>query len=181
MANWFRGIDNVRAPGGGRIGLVRCPGTRPPTIHAAGPEASLARDLAELVDWGALALVTLVEAREMELLGVPNLGPGVREHGLEWFHLPTPDGLAPAASFEPVWQEVAPRLHAMLDADQRLVVHCRAGLGRSGCIAARLLIERGDEPDDAIRAVRRARHFAIETGDQWSWVQALPQRRPRGA
>ena len=43
-----------------------------------------------------------------------------------------------------------------------MLVHCRGGLGRAGTIAARLLVELGERPDEAIRRVREVRPGAIE-------------------
>lgn len=173
LGDWFSGIDNVTAPGGGRIGLVACPGLRARPATAGSLERRLGRDLSALSRWQAQALVTLLRSNEMELLGVSGLGDRVQRQGLHWHHLPILDGSAPGADFETAWRDVGPTLHAILDRDERVVVHCRAGLGRSGCIAARLLIERGVGNREAISAVRAARPFAIETGEQWSWVQQL--------
>jgi protein-tyrosine phosphatase len=47
-----------------------------------------------------------------------------------------------------------------------VVVHCKGGLGRAGMMAARLLVELGMPPEQAIKEVRRARKGAIETSAQ---------------
>jgi ADP-ribosyl-[dinitrogen reductase] hydrolase len=52
----------------------------------------------------------------------------------------------------------------------RIVVHCRGGLGRTGVIAARLLIELGEAPDKALQRVRAARPGAVETPEQEDYV-----------
>ena len=51
-----------------------------------------------------------------------------------------------------------------------VLVHCKGGLGRAGMIAARLLVELGMAPEQAIREVRRARKGAIETPSQLALV-----------
>lgn len=172
----FGGIDHVRAPGGGRIGLVRCPGTACPavTVRPAAPDTDA--DLRELQAWRTQGLVTLLEPFELTLLGVEDLGEHVRARGMEWWHLPITDGAAPGRDFEDHWQGAAERLHAILDGDGRIVLHCRAGIGRSGSIAARLLVERGTDPAAALEAVRRARYGAVETGEQERWVRSLTPR-----
>jgi ADP-ribosyl-[dinitrogen reductase] hydrolase len=61
------------------------------------------------------------------------------------------------------------------------VVHCKGGLGRAGTIAAKLFIELGHSPDDAVRRVRAARPGAIETPSQRDYVlaqRAVPERQP---
>ena len=168
-------IDNVRAPGGGRIGIVHCPGSTA-VGHPGTASTTLDEDLATLVAWGADALVTMLQPYEMILIGVEDLGQRARALGLDWWYLPVTDGAAPGTAFESTWLEAGPALHARLDDDGRIVIHCRAGIGRSGSLAARLLIERGMRPRDAIVAVRRARPGAIESPEQHRWVQAC---RPR--
>lgn len=163
-------IDNVKAPGGGRIGLVHCPGTGMYGVLPEQRSGTLDVDLAALRQWGAGSLVTLLQPFEMDALGVGQLGERARALGLGWWHLPITDGCAPGASFEEHWTEAGPALHDVLDGGGRLVLHCRAGIGRTGTVAARLLIERGVDPREAVIAIRRARPGAIESQEQMAWV-----------
>ncbi len=165
-------MDNVIAPGGGRIGLTACPGIEGARVGAA-PGTALETDLAGIRDWGGRALLTLVEPFELRLLGVAELGTRARVTGIEWWHLPVVDGAAPGAAFEDAWGRAGSALQSHLDAGKRIVLHCHAGLGRSGAVAARLLIERGLAPADAIAAVRRARPGAIQTPEQERWVEHM--------
>ena len=58
-----------------------------------------------------------------------------------------------------------------------VVIHCLGGLGRTGTIAARILVEFGIEADDAIKAVREARPGAIETVGQAEYVRKFNHGR----
>ena len=51
------------------------------------------------------------------------------------------------------------------------MVHCRGGRGRSGLVAARLLVELGIGNEAAIKAVRAAQPLAIETPPQEAHVR----------
>lgn len=168
-------IDNVRAPSGGRIGLTACPGIAA-AVGGGSRGGALDADLAAIVAWRARALVTLVEPFELTLLGVESLGERAMAQGLAWWHLPVIDGTAPGAAFEPRWAQAKAVLHRHLDADERIVIHCHAGMGRSGAVAARLLVERGLAPEQAIMMVRRARHGAIENEEQVRWVLGCDTR-----
>ena len=64
-------------------------------------------------------------------------------------------------------------LRRRLVAGERLVIHCYAGLGRTGLLAARLLIEFGEPPQRAIGLVRRARSGAIQTYEQEAYLRDL--------
>jgi ADP-ribosyl-[dinitrogen reductase] hydrolase len=91
---------------------------------------------------------------------------------MEWHHLPIRDRAVPGAAFETVWPRTGRRLRAHLGAGRSILVHCMGGRGRSGTVAARLLVELGEEPRTAIERVRRARPGAIETGGQERHVLA---------
>jgi ADP-ribosylglycohydrolase len=106
------------------------------------------------------------------MLGVQALPEAILEAGLEWHHLPVKDVSAPAAEFETRWVYAGARVRERLRAGERVLVHCRGGLGRAGSVAARLLVEFGATPAAAITQVRAARPRAIETREQEQWVLA---------
>lgn len=155
----------------GRIGIAPCPGR-----SAGGLAEGLEADLVAIAAWGAAALLSLIGAEEMERLGVADLGGRASAHGLEWHHLPITDFGVPGASFEAAWRTTGPVLHDHLTRGRSVLVHCRAGLGRSGLIAARLLVERGMVPDQAIRCIRQARPGAIETAAQEAHLMVVAAR-----
>ena len=61
-------------------------------------------------------------------------------------------------------------LRRRLQSGERIVLHCRGGLGRTGTIAARLAIELGETPETALRRVRAARKGTVETHEQEAYV-----------
>ena len=63
------------------------------------------------------------------------------------------------------------RLHQMIKQGDNVLVHCRGGLGRSGTIAALLLIEFGLLNGLAIAQVRIARPGAIDIAEQEEYVR----------
>lgn len=165
-------IDLV-AVGAGRIGLTHCPGRTLPS-----PGRDLAADLDAIAATGARLVVTLVEAHELELLGVASLGADLARRGIAWHHLPIVDFGVPDSAFEAAWNEAGADIHARLDRGETLVVHCRGGLGRTGTIAARLMVERGADPEEAMAAIRTARPGTIETAAQEKHVRQAAGRRP---
>ena len=54
-----------------------------------------------------------------------------------------------------------------------MVLHCYAGLGRTGLVAARILIEFGELPVRAIALVRAARRGTIQTAEQEAYLHRL--------
>jgi protein-tyrosine phosphatase len=85
--------------------------------------------------------------------------------------MPIADCSVPTEAFERQWQTQGPEIRALLRGGSDVLVHCNGGLGRAGMMAARLLVEMGVAPDEAIRDVRRARPGAIETPAQLALVR----------
>jgi ADP-ribosyl-[dinitrogen reductase] hydrolase len=139
--------------GGGEIGMTLCPGKKEPGRW----DRDLEADLQTIRQWGASTLVTLLEPHEFGFLAVERLPERARALGLEWHHLPIPAGSAPSASFERLWLHSGAMLKTRLRRGERILIHCRGGLGRTGTVAAKLLIEVGLAPRDAINRVRAAR------------------------
>ena len=165
-------IAEVRAsPSHGRIGITFCPGKRDPFAHTGAWNRDLGTDLDAIAAWGATLVLTLVEQAELVTLKVPSLGDEVQRRGIAWLHLPITDFSVPTQAFEAQWITRGREIRDRLRDGQDVLVHCRGGLGRAGMMAARLLVELGMEPDEAIRAVRRERQGAIETPSQLAVVR----------
>ncbi|WP_420133452.1 cyclin-dependent kinase inhibitor 3 family protein [Rhodopseudomonas sp.] len=166
-------IAEVRAsPAHGRIGITFCPGKHDATALTGGWARDLAADLDAIRQWGAALVITLVEPSELALLRVPQLGDEVQRRAMQWLHLPIPDYHPPTAEFERRWAIEGSAIRQQLRDGHDLVVHCKGGLGRAGMIAARLLVELGVPPTEAIARVRQARgRGAIETRAQQAVVE----------
>lgn len=164
------------ASGRGCIGLTLCPGKVDPQAKSGPTARDLDLDIAAIAAWGARAVVTFLEDGEMTLLHVTALDETVARYGMEWFHLPIEDRAAPDAAFAERWKTAGPHLEGIVRDGGRVLVHCRSGRGRSGTIAAQMLIELGATPADAIARVRAARPGAIETPEQERYVRDVERR-----
>ncbi len=131
-------------------------------------------DPRDIAAWGADAVLGLTVPGEVAPLGVADLGAHLALADLAWINAPIADYRAPDRDFERDWPALRDDLLRRLDAGEKVLVHCRAGLGRSGTVVAALLIAAGVPLDDAMRSVRRARPGAIETADQEAWLRRLP-------
>ena len=156
----------------GRIGITFCPGKVQPGAMSGSWNRDLGIDLDAIADWGAVAVVTLVEEYELITLKVPAMGNEVRARQMDWFHLPIQDVSVPDPKFERQWAVVAPDLLHRLRSGFDVLVHCKGGLGRAGTVAARLLIGMGVVPEAAVKVVRAVRPGAIETSAQLAYVLA---------
>lgn len=122
-----------------------------------GPEES---DLQFLQSQGIRAIVTLCHRQSS-----PEL---LEKYGLMSKYLPVDDFKAP--SLELVEKAVG-YIERRLENNQPVLVHCRAGYGRTGTILACYLVKRGMPPSQAIAEVRRARPGSVEVKSQERTVQ----------
>lgn len=158
------------AVGPGTIGLTRCPGMAQP---GSAWQHQMQSDLRAIRDWGAVAVVTLNPSDELRRLGAAHLGLELERRGIRWHHLPVPNGGIPDQQFESLWRHTGPEILARMSAGERVLIHCMGGLGRSGTVAARLLVDAGEPPFSAIQKVRTARPGAIENATQEGYVMGL--------
>jgi ADP-ribosylglycohydrolase len=167
-------VDNLAIEGlRGVIGLTFCPGKKQPGAMSGDWERDLVTDLDAIRSSGAKALVTLMETDELSAVQVPltELSEKTASFGLEWHHLPIRDVDVPDERFEDLWTYSGVRLRSLLVKNDKVVIHCLGGLGRTGTVAGRLLVEFGATPGDAIKGVRRARTGTIETRKQEEYVK----------
>ncbi len=112
-------------------------------------------DLRFLQEQGVRAIVTLCSQPCDPLL--------TAELGFMTKHVPVEDFTAP--SFEQIEKAVG-FIERRLANSQPVLVHCRAGYGRTGTILACYLVKRGMNPTQAIAEVRRARPGSVEAKGQ---------------
>jgi ADP-ribosyl-[dinitrogen reductase] hydrolase len=109
----------------GRVGITFCPGKHDRHAMSGYWDRDLDLDLDAIRNWGATAVVTLLEASEFSLLRVEHLGDEVRRREMTWFHLPIRDACTPDERFERRWETAGAELRAILRGDGDVLVHCR--------------------------------------------------------
>ena len=168
---------------GGAIGITFAPGKFQEVAMTGAWARDLESDMAAIRAWGTSHLLSLLEPWEFEDLKIPHLPSVATAHGLTWHGLPIRDGAAPDERFVAQWRVLGPLLDNALLAGQRLVVHCKGGLGRAGTVACMLLLATKPtiDVDEIMSAVRTVRPGAIETLEQEGflreWAQVLYANR----
>jgi protein-tyrosine phosphatase len=134
-------------------------------MSAPGRDRSLSEDLDSLRHLHrAELLVSLVSDHELEILRIPDLVERARDRGIETLRWPFGDFSVPS-DIASLTTPVNRILHTAA-CGRTAIIHCWAGLGRTGLVAAACLVARGFTPAEAIVAVRRCRPRAIENSDQ---------------
>ncbi|WP_198318628.1 protein-tyrosine phosphatase family protein [Pseudofrankia inefficax] len=118
-------------------------------------------------------LVTLLSARE----GAEGLGGAAVAAGLRWVWLPVPDGREPTPATRATIVAGLVELAGLVRGGAHLVIHCSAGIHRTGMITYALLRTLGLAPDEAGAALARMRSVtAGGLGDhRLAWAEQLAE------
>jgi len=126
----------------------------------------------DLANWkraGIDAVLSLLTPEEERDLDLREEAIEARAQGLEFTSLPVPDRQVPKS--ESKLALALEEVNRALSAGKNVVVHCRQGIGRSGLVAACLLVKRGMSPGAAVELVTAARGVSVpETSEQRDWI-----------
>jgi protein-tyrosine phosphatase len=137
------------------------------------PDATPRDAITRYTELGASALLSLTTHEELLALDLAQLPAICKEMGIKWWHAPIVDMGVPDEVFEQWWSTNQAEINKLLLDGKVLAVHCWSGVGRSGMVACRILIERGMAPQDALAHVRQFRPGAVETPEQERYVLGL--------
>jgi|SRR5271166_100931 len=126
----------------------------------------------EIAGWrreGVDTVFSLLTSEEEEELGLSNEARHVKARGMRFVSFPIPDREIPDSDAKAA--AALEKLDADLSSGRNVVVHCRQGIGRTGLIAASLLVMKGLTPEAAVKALGAARGVTIpETAAQRRWI-----------
>ncbi|WP_273842459.1 cyclin-dependent kinase inhibitor 3 family protein [Rubrobacter calidifluminis] len=162
----------------GHLGLCMCPGLKDPELDGRSWDRNLRADLLRLKEvYDTRLLVSLMQDHEYHAFGVPELSRSSLLQGVKIERFPIRDVDVPREAEAERFGDLVQKIIRNLGEGNNTVLHCRAGLGRSGTVAACVLAALGRHtPEEAIEAVRLARPGALQTPSQVEFVHAFAQR-----
>ena len=117
------------------------------------------------------SITSFVEDKEFDkLCNKKQFIENIYKHNIKWYHLPISDLSAPESEFKHQWQTKKVLLKKELLTGKNILLHCWGGKGRAGTVAAILLIEFGENKNEAINIVRAKRKGAIESKAQEDFI-----------
>ncbi len=126
-------------------------------------------DFAAIKDWNPSIVVTLTGEDEFPKTG-QSLPQRFQEAPFNWLHLPIVDFGIPDSKDRDLWLGAIAQLTSILNANGRVLAHCKGGNGRSGMLLLKLLCLQGEDGKAAQLRIRAVRSGAIETEDQYKWA-----------
>jgi len=124
-----------------------------------------------------VSLLTPSENDELKLQDEASLSKG---RGIRFLSLPIEDRGTPSSSAKV--EQLVSDLSSWIQQGKNVAVHCRPGIGRSSLISAALLICSGDEVEQALQAISKARGLEVpETVEQRGWLDQFAKTHTSGA
>lgn len=149
----------VDGPWSGRLGL------------AARPRGGdwLEDEIASCRKEGVGVVLSLLMPEEEHDLDLDSEKLEAKAQGIEFLSFPIPDRDVPRSEAE--MTSALDKLNEALSSGKNVLVHCRQGVGRTGLVAACLLVSRGLTPETAVNRLSAARGVgAPETSEQRDWI-----------
>lgn len=134
-------------------------------LAAMSRPGDLRRSLEFLKDQGIDVIITLTEYELNSTL--------IEEFGFEYHHIPIAD-FTPPTQYQ--IDEFISIVRAATRAGRKTVVHCLAGRGRTGTLAACYLVSLGRTPEEALAEIRSSRPGSVETVEQEEAVHEYAKR-----
>ncbi len=118
---------------------------------------------------GVDVVVSLLQFEEAKSLSLVNEGSVCEQCGIEFVNFPIKDHRVPA--FFVPFNQLITKLVGDVQQGKKLAIHCYAGIGRTGLVAASILVKLGMEVDYALLNLSQSRGLRVpETLDQISWL-----------
>src|SRR5207253_275977 len=126
----------------------------------------------ELANWrreGVHTVLSLLTPEDQRVLDLVHEGREVEANGMEFWSFPIRDHDVPHSNVQ--LAKVLEALDKELESGNNVVLHCFAGIGRSGLVAACLLVTKGLDSKTAMKRVSDARGIQLpETAEQRRWI-----------
>ena len=132
----------------------------------------LADEIRGLQMRGVHTLVCLLERSELYELGLAEEAQTCEDQGIQFVYYPIEDISTPKdeRSFLKLIQDLEERIGR----SEKVVIHCRMGIGRSSVVAAAVLIRKGFPKEAVFDHISAARELSVpDTEEQREWVMRM--------
>ena len=148
----------------GNIFLIRCPGLRAIDWRGRYYIQNLEADSAILSSSGTSCVLSAIEPHEFFYLGLPeSISPVLASAGIKQVLMPIAKHGILERGVHNLWRQISALVLEKLALGEHVAIHSGVGYGRAGYVAAKLLIEQGLAPTEAITLVRKVAPYSIDS------------------
>ena len=148
------------------FGVSNCPGKHQNSLLK---KLSLKNDLNSIWNQEINCIVSLITKDELKKLDINDFDKTITEYGFEHYSVEIQDLGIPSTNQLGTFKILTKNIIVAIKTEKKVLIHCNAGLGRSGLFAGILVKEMTDinHPIDYIRKFRKG---AIETKEQEEFI-----------
>ena len=131
----------------------------------------LATDIKTIQDLNIVIVLSLLEEHELSHLGAKSLLKELSVKNIQWMRFEIENFGVPKFSQYALLNQNINTVSNDIINGKNILIHCMAGLGRTGMIAALILIKLGIDINQSIKLIRNIRPGSIETEEQEKFVR----------
>ena len=122
-----------------------------------------------IAQFGIKSIVSLLEMQEAFTLGLAAEQSLAEKNAMEFISFPIPDRGLPASVS--AFAELTKGIYQDVIQGKNTVIHCRAGIGRTGMIAAGVLLHHAYSVEKALELISLKRRVSVpDTQEQVDWL-----------
>jgi len=150
-----------------KLGISYCPGKQP--IESTN-KSNLQNDLKSISNQEIKCIVSLLTSAELSVLKIKDFKKNIKMQGFQHYTEEIEDLGVPSQIQMNSFKKLIKNIISEIRRDNNVLVHCNAGMGRSGLVAGVILREM-TELLEPIEYVRKFRKGAIETQIQEEFIK----------
>ena len=150
-----------------KLGISYCPGKQP--INSTN-KADLKNDLQSISNQEIKCIVSLLTKTELSALKIKDLKKNIKMQGFQHYTEEIEDLGVPSQIRMNSFKRLIKNIISEIRRDNNVLIHCNAGMGRSGLVAG-VILQEMTELREPIEYVRKFRKGAIETRIQEEFIK----------
>ena len=148
------------------FGVSNCPGKHQNSLLK---KLSLKNDLNSIWNQEINCIVSLITKDELKKLDINDFDKTITEYGFEHYSVEIQDLGIPSTNQLGTFKILTKNIIVAIKTEKKVLIHCNAGLGRSGLFAG-ILVKEMTDIKHPIEYIRKFRKGAIETKEQEEFI-----------
>ena len=168
-------LDPVAVMDNAKLYLTICPGKKGSSYRYRSTwNRDLDNDFRQIKDvYNVNVIFNLLEDHEFQQYNILDYFTKAANYGFTVYRYPIKDMNIPTSMID--FHNIIVTIYQHMKSGHNVVVHCIGGLGRSGTIAAGLMVYVGYDPNVAINTIQRLRKSSIKRKSQQTFVRKYAQ------